>query len=109
MRFTIGKKLNSMIVTLQMLSIGGTVFLATRLFTDDLTGLLQKGTLDESSLLSGRVRSEMKSVADKIRMLGAASLEEFRYPEDRLKYLQDNLASDKQIIGLSLYREETAK
>lgn len=108
MRFTIGKKLNSMIVTLQVLSIGGTVFLATRLFTDDLSGLLRKGTLDEAAQLSGRVRSEMKSVADKIRMLGTASLEEFRYPEDRLKYLQDNLAADKTAIGLSLYRIEDA-
>jgi adenylate cyclase len=106
MRFTIGKKLNSLIVILQLLSIGGVVVLATQLFTSDLAGLLRKGTLDISAMLAGRVRAEMKHVADRARTLGAASLEDFQHSEDRLKFIQDNLATNDQTIGLSLYRLE---
>ncbi len=104
MRLTIGRKLNSLILLLQIMSIGGAVTLATELFTSDLTGLLRKGTLDTASMLSGRVRAEMKTAADRARTLGAASLEDFRYPEDRIRFIQDNLAVDSKFIGLSLFR-----
>jgi adenylate cyclase len=107
MRLTIGKKLNGLIIALQLLSISGVVLLATQLFTSDLTGLLRKGTLDASAMLSGRVRAEMKHVADRARILGAASLEEYKYDEDKLRFLVDNLATDPLWIGLSLYRRDT--
>jgi adenylate cyclase len=106
MRITIGKKLNTLLIGLQCLSIGGVVVMATRLFTSDLEGLLRKGTLDVSAMLAGRVRSEMKHVYNRVRTLGAASLESFQYDEDRLKFIQDNLAIDSQYIGLGLYRWE---
>lgn len=104
MRLTIGKKLNGLVVTLQLLSITGVVVLAVQMFTSDLAGNLRKGTIDVSAMLSGRIRAEMKHVADRARMLGAASLESFKYDEDRLKFLQDNLAVDSTYVGLSLYR-----
>lgn len=106
MRLTIGKKLNSLTLSLLLLSIGGVVVLAVQLFTADLEGLLRKGTLDVSSMLAGRVRAEMKHVADRTRMLGAASLEDFKYEEDRLRFIQDNLAVDSQYIGMGLYRQQ---
>ena len=105
MRLTIGKKLNTLVVTLQMLSIGGVVVLATQLFTSDLTGLLRKGTIDGATMLAGRVRAEMKHVADRARTLGAASLEEYKYDEDKLRFLRDNMAIDAQYIGMGLYRK----
>ena len=48
------------------------------------------------------VRAEMKHVADRARTLGTASLEDFRYPEDRLKFIQDNLALDPQTVRINL-------
>lgn len=107
MRLTIGKKLNSLIVALQILSIGGTVFLATGLFTDDLSGLLRKGTIDESTLLAGRVRAEMKHVADRVRMLGSASMEQFQYEADRIQFIQNNLSADNQSVSLGVYRKKS--
>ncbi|MCC7442608.1 MAG: HAMP domain-containing protein [Bdellovibrionales bacterium] len=106
MRLTIGRKLNGLIVALQLMSICGVVVLAVQLFTSDLEGLLRKGTLDTSSILATRVRAEMKHVAERARTLGAASLEDFKYPEDRLKFLQDNLAVDAQYVALSVYRRD---
>lgn len=103
MRLTIGKKLNGLIVLLLILGIGGIVILATQLFTGDLSGLLKKGTLDTSSMLSSRIRSDMKSIAERVRMLGAASLEDFKYSADRIKFIQDNLSVDSQYVSLSLY------
>ncbi len=105
MRLTIGKKLNGLLISLQILSIGGVVILATQLFTADLTGLLRKGTLDVSTMLAGRVRAEMKHVADRARMLGAASLESFTEDADRQRFIQDNLAVDATYIALAIYRK----
>ncbi len=104
LRLTIGKKLNALILTLEVLSIGGAILLATQLFTSDLTGLLRKGTLDSAVLLSSRVRSEMKDAADRARTLAAASLEDFRNAADRVRFIQDNLSIDSRFLGLGLYQ-----
>jgi adenylate cyclase len=103
-RLTIGKKLNGMLVALQLLSIVSVVIVATTIFKNDLTNLLRKGTLDVSTILAGRVRAEMKHVADRARMLGAASLEDYKYDEDKLRFVQENLAVDPQYVAMALYR-----
>lgn len=105
-RLTIGKKLNTLVIALQVLSIAGVVALATRLFTSDLEGLLRKGSLDASAMLSGRVRAEMKGIADRARTMGSASLQEFQFPEDRIQFLQDTLAVDPHTLALTLLRED---
>ncbi|MCM2278168.1 MAG: HAMP domain-containing protein [Oligoflexia bacterium] len=104
MRLTIGKKLNSLVLLLSFVGIFGVVSLATHLYSEDLSGLLRKNTLDSASLLAGRVRAELKRSAEQARLLGAVSLEEFAHPEDQVKFLQDNLSLDPQLYGLSLYR-----
>ncbi|MCM2324390.1 MAG: adenylate/guanylate cyclase domain-containing protein [Oligoflexia bacterium] len=104
MRLTIGKKLNSLVLLLSFLGIFGVVSLATHLYSEDLSGLLRKNTLDSASLLSGRVRAEMKHLADQARLLGAISFEEFAHPEDQVKFLQETIAQDAQILGIALYR-----
>jgi len=108
MRLTIGKKLNSLIVTLQLLSIGGVIVMATQLFTSDLTGLLRKGTLDVSGMIASRVRAEMKHASDRARILAAASYEDYRHNEDKIRFLETNLSSDPQYVGLGLYRRNEA-
>ena len=86
MRFTVSKKLNAFLVTLLLMGIGGAIFLATQMFTIDLVGQLRKGIWDVSSLLAGRVRGEMVHSAKWAQVLGAASIEDFRYSQDRVKF-----------------------
>lgn len=103
MRLTVSKKLNTFLVTLLLLGIGGAIFLATQMFTIDLVGQLKKGIWDVSSLLAGRVRGEMAHSAKRAQILGAVSVEDFRYSQDRLKFLRKNLSTDSHHLALSFY------
>jgi adenylate cyclase len=104
MRLTIGTKLNGLLIALLTLSLAGVLVVATQLFTSDLTGLLQKGILDTSATLASRLRAELGTVAERARILGSVSLEEFKYPEDRASFIRDNLQLDEKYVALGLYR-----
>ncbi len=108
MRLTVGKKTSAILMTVLLLGIGGAIVLATQLFTSDMIGLLKKDTLDVSALLAGRMQAEMRVLAERAQFLGAASLEEFRYPEDRLAFLNRGFSNDTRHIALSLYRRSGA-
>lgn len=103
---TIGKKLNALIVALLIPGIGGAVVLATQLFTSDFSSHLKTDTMDTSAIIAGRVRTEIKHVADHARVLGAASLEQFQYEEDRIRFIQENLAVVPQFLGQTVYKRE---
>ena len=108
-RVTIGKKINTLIVLLLIPGIGGAVVLATNLFTSDFSSHLKTDTLDTAAILAGRLRADLKHTADHARMLGAASLEQFQFEEDRIRFIQENLALGPQLLGQSLYkRAETS-
>ncbi|MGE0614910.1 MAG: adenylate/guanylate cyclase domain-containing protein [Bacteriovoracia bacterium] len=105
MALTIGKKLNGLVLLLQICSIGGTVYLAADIFTSDFMDLMRGGTTNTAALFGSRIRAAMKDVADRARTLAAASKEEFRSREDQIKFIEDNLGVDPMYVGLSLYKK----
>ncbi|MCM2278612.1 MAG: SpoIIE family protein phosphatase [Oligoflexia bacterium] len=107
MRFTLGRKLDALLVSMLLLSILGIGATATELFITDHTQLLRKGALDTAALLSARVRAEMAHLGDRLAILGSVSFGDFRYPEDRLLLIEENLARDPHIVALSVYRGKT--
>ncbi len=102
-RLTIRKKLNLIVIGLQIATVVSVVMLATYLFTEDLPGVLRKTNFDVASILASRVRSEFKLATDRMRTVGAASVENFASEDDKFKFLEDILASDNQLFAVSLY------
>ena len=103
MRLTIGKKLNLLIVVVQLISAVSVIGIASHLFTSDLPGILRKTNLDVASLLASRVRTELSFVTDRMRIIGGGSLEDFRAEEDKLRFLEQVINLDNQIFAISLY------
>lgn len=104
MRLSLAKKLSALVVGLQIVSICGVVALAARLIALDHLAVLRKGTRDTAFVLATRIQAELKYVADRARLLGAASLETFRDDKDRLRFVQEHLVADAGVISLALYR-----
>ncbi|MCM2322349.1 MAG: SpoIIE family protein phosphatase [Oligoflexia bacterium] len=104
MRFTLGRKLDALLVGMLLLSVLGVGATATDLFITDHTQLLRKGALDTAALLSARVRAEMAHLGDRLAILGSVSFGDFRHPEDRLLLIEQNLARDPHLVALSVYR-----
>jgi adenylate cyclase len=102
-RFTISKKLNSLVVGLQVLTTIGIVVIATYLFSEELPGILRKSSVEASSLLGSRVRAEIMLVGDRMRSVGHASLEQFGGPEQKQRFLEDLIGADQQLFAISLY------
>ncbi|MCM2324130.1 MAG: SpoIIE family protein phosphatase [Oligoflexia bacterium] len=107
MVLSIGRKINLLLVSMLLLTGGGIVVTATDLFTSDLGHLISKGALDAAAMLSSRARGELRHVASRAFTLGMASLQEFRYPADRLQFIEESLKRDSQLAGLSLYANES--
>ena len=105
MRLTIGAKLNSLIVSTLVVSVCGTMWLGTKLFSSDLERMVHKGALDRATVLAGRVRNEMSSAARLAAVLGNASLLDFRFDEDRIRFIESGLGSDPTLLGVSLYEK----
>ena len=103
MRLTIGKKLNLLIVGVQIITAVSVIGIASHLFTNDLPGILRKTNLDVASLLASRVRTELNIVTDRMRIIGGGSLEDFRAEEDKLRFLEQVINLDSQIFAISLY------
>jgi adenylate cyclase len=108
-RLTIRKKINLILIGLQIATVVGVVTLATYLFTEDLPGVLRKTNFDVASILASRVRSEFKLATDRMSSLGAASLEEFKVEDDKFKFLEDLIAADNQLYAVSLYELDTTE
>ncbi|MCM2278596.1 MAG: SpoIIE family protein phosphatase [Oligoflexia bacterium] len=107
MVLSIGRKINLLLVTMLLLTGGGIILTATDLFTSDLSHLISKGALDAAAMLSSRARSELRHVASRAFTLGMASLQEFRYPADRLQFIEESLKRDPQLASLALYANES--
>lgn len=103
MQLSVGAKLNILLLLLMLTGIGGATYTSTRLFTTDLIGYFKKGTLDTSSLIAGRVNSELGKYISRAQILGTAALYEFRYPEDRLKFIEKQFSSQSQFIAIGSY------
>jgi len=104
MKLTISKKLNAFIISSLLVSIAAVIFLSTSRFTADLAGLLRKDTVDVAALIGGRVRAEMREVADRGRILSAVSLENFKDETSKNEFLQQNMALEKDIFALGIFR-----
>ncbi len=103
MRLTVGKKLNSLLFAMLALGIGGAVWLATELFSSDLVGHIKRELIDSVGLHSNRSRSEFTGLVEKAQVLGALSMEEFKYPEDRIKFLVDSIQTEERIVSLAMW------
>lgn len=108
MRPSVGKKLSLFAALLVALSAGAMGYVCYTLLERKLADNLRKDTLDASALLASRVRGELRHVAEKARILASAALEEFRSPEDQIRFLEGNIALDDQLVAMSLYRRSKA-
>jgi adenylate cyclase len=108
MKMTISKKLNGFIIASLLTSILSVVSLSTSGFTTDLVGLLHKDTVDVASIIAGRVRSEMRHVADISRVLSTASLQDFKTDSFKTKFIQDNIGFEKDVFSLALLKRQPA-
>src|SRR4051812_10186228 len=98
---SVGKKLSLFAGLLVALSVGGVGVVSYQLIEQNLAQGLRRDTLDTVSLLASRMRNELKHIGEKGRFLASAALEEFKRPEDQIRFLEENLAVDDQFLALS--------
>ena len=103
LRLTIGIKLNSIVIGLQVLTTIGVVVIATLLFSEELPGVLRKANHDVATLLASRVRAEILLVSDRMRNVGSASLESFAGEAQKARFLEDIVSVDGQLLDVALY------
>ena len=105
---SIGKKLSlftAVLVALSAIAVGYVGYLTLE---NKVAQILRKDTLDSATLLSSRVRNELRHVAEKGRILAAAALEEFKNSDDQYRFLEENLSMDDQFVAMTLYRRSPA-
>jgi len=106
MKLTISKKLNSFIVLSLLASIVAVVSISTSYFTSDLVDLLRKDTLDTASIVAGRVRSEMRQVAERARLIAAISLQEFKTEPAKAEFIEKNFALERDIFAIAILKRK---
>ncbi len=106
MRLTIGKKLNTVVSGLLFLGIGLALTSVVVLYRDNLENLVRKTSTDTCAVLAINIRAELQHLAELARTLGAASLEDFRYSEDRIRFIQEGLSADPRLLSLAVYRSD---
>ena len=105
---TVGKKLSLLAGLLAALTAWTMGYIAYSLMERHFATSLRRDTLDTASLLASRLRNELRHAAEKGRLLAASALEEFKSPEDQIRFLESNLASDEQMIAMTLLRRSKA-
>ncbi len=105
MKITISKKLNGFIIFSLLVSIVAVIYLSTSRFTTDLAGLLRKDTVDVAAIIGGRVRAEMRQVADRARILSAVSLETFKDENSKNQFIDQNMSLEKDIFALGIFKK----
>ena len=105
---SVGKKLSLFIGTVVLMAAFAIGYISYTLMEARFADVLRKGTLDAATLLSSRVRNELRHIAEKGRFLSAAALEDFRNSEDQIRFLEENLAIDDQFVAMSLLRRSPA-
>lgn len=105
MRLTIAKKLNILISFGLISSVISIIWVATDLSTSDLEGLLKKSALDSAVLLAGRLNIEFQGITQRAVLLGEASLEDFTFPEDRIRFIKKGIEKSPHFLSLALYRK----
>ncbi len=101
---SIGKKLSSFAGMLVLLAVGAVGVVSYTFLEAHFAQILRKDTMDAATLLASRIRNELRHVAEKGRILSSAALEEFKRPDDQIRFLEENLSIDDQFIALTLYR-----
>ncbi|MCM2277247.1 MAG: SpoIIE family protein phosphatase [Oligoflexia bacterium] len=104
MGLSIRKKLNALVAGTVLLGVASVIGLATELFTEDIGRLIEKGTADAAEILAGRLRSELRRVAERAQLLAALPLESVGRQQDALRFLQERLSADPDLISLSFWR-----
>ncbi len=105
---SVGQKLSIFVGVAIFLSLIGLGTFSYQTMESKLAELLRKDTLDTATLLSSRVRNELKYAAEKARTLAAMALEDFKNPDDQIRFLEENLSIDEQLLALTLYRRSPA-
>jgi hypothetical protein len=105
---SIGKKLSLFIGTVVLMATFAIGYVSYTLMEAKFADLLRKDTLDAATLLSSRIRNELRHIAEKGRFLASAALEDFRNADDQIRFLEDNMNIDDQYIAMSLLRRSPA-
>ena len=105
---SVGQKLSLFVGVAIVLSLFGLGVFSYQTIETRLAELFRKDTLDTATLLSSRVRNELKYAAEKTRTLAAIALEDFKNPDDQIRFLEENLALDDQLLSIALHRKSPA-
>lgn len=106
---SVGKKLSLVTGILALISSGAVGYVSYESLNHELARELRENTLDVATLLSSRIRNELRHAVEKGRLLTAAASEEFREPKAQIRFLEENLALDPQYVALSLFRHSEAR
>lgn len=103
-RLTIGAKLISLIAALLMGSVLTLVWVATRMFIEDNTALIQQTNADTAASLATQMRGQFIELTDKMRVLGTIQMQEQTSADARAQITREFFTKDKDFLGVFLYR-----
>lgn len=108
LNMSIRSQIQSLLLGALIFGILCTAGLVTYFFSSDLRGLTRRTTFDASYHLASRLQTELKTSVELARLVAAASFQDFRYEEDRDRFLREALRSRPQIFALTLVERNSA-
>ncbi len=106
-RLTIGTKLVGLIAVLLMASVVSLVLLATRLFVEDNTALIQKMNADTAASLATQVRELLQGTSEKMRMLGTILMQNMD-EQTKGRLSEEFFSKDKDFLAFYINKHEQA-
>ena len=106
-RLTIGAKLIGLVALLLLTTASSIVVLSNLVFVHDNTGLIQQTNADVAAGLAWQVHTLFDGLTGKMRVLGAAFLQEYKTEQGRDAVLRESFAADKDFLALFLHEHGT--
>ncbi len=106
-RLTVGKKLIGLIAILLMTSVVSLVWLATRLFIQDNTSLIQQMNADSAAGLTTQMRELLENTTEKMRVLGTLLLQDSKNSFTKESLIREFFTKDKDFLAVYLHKYDS--
>ncbi|OFZ82540.1 MAG: hypothetical protein A2583_10255 [Bdellovibrionales bacterium RIFOXYD1_FULL_53_11] len=107
-RLTIGAKLIGLIAILLISSLASLVWLATRMFIEDNTALIQNMNADTAASLSARTREFFETTNERMRLLGMTLLQQ-QGGAGTTAMQKEIFLKDPDFLALYVYKHDSAE
>jgi len=104
-RLTIGNKLVGLIAALLIISVASLVLLATRMFSEDNTSMIQQMNADKASSLALQTREGLHNLTEKMSVIGTTLLQESLTPQVKEQITAEYFSKDPDFVGLVIQKE----